>query len=75
MLAQRLVRHAPPTATLDQLWQYVVAPWTGVPQGYIQSLFDSMVRRVAVEKSTMAATLTTDFVIIYTLQEAVILIV
>lgn len=47
MLAQRLARDTPPAATPDQLWQYVEAAWTAVPQGYIQSLFDSMPRRVA----------------------------
>ncbi|PRD35296.1 UNVERIFIED_CONTAM: hypothetical protein NCL1_11945 [Trichonephila clavipes] len=47
MFAQRLLRNTPPAATPDQLWQYVEATWTAVPQGYIQSLFDSMPRRVA----------------------------
>ncbi|GFW20438.1 hypothetical protein TNCV_4547051 [Trichonephila clavipes] len=35
MLAQRLFWNKPPAATPDQLWQYVEAPWTAVPQGYI----------------------------------------
>ncbi|GFX86844.1 uncharacterized protein TNCV_3751171 [Trichonephila clavipes] len=47
MLAQRLARDTPSTATPDQLWQHVEAIWTAVPQGYIQSLFVSMPRRVA----------------------------
>ena len=47
MLAQRLAWDTPPAATPDQLWQYVEAAWTAIPQGYIQSLFDSMPRRVA----------------------------
>ncbi|GFU56520.1 hypothetical protein TNCV_2773011 [Trichonephila clavipes] len=34
-------------ATLDQLWQYLEAPLTAVPQGHIQSLFDSMSKRLA----------------------------
>ncbi|GFV59251.1 transposable element Tcb1 transposase [Trichonephila clavipes] len=46
MLAQRLARNTPLAATPDQLWQYVEASWTAVPQGYIQSLFDSMPRCV-----------------------------
>ncbi|GFV03996.1 uncharacterized protein TNCV_916211 [Trichonephila clavipes] len=37
----------PPTATQGELWQYVKAAWTDVPQGYIQSLFDSEPRHVA----------------------------
>ncbi|GFV39798.1 uncharacterized protein TNCV_1043811 [Trichonephila clavipes] len=37
----------PPAATPNQLWQYVEAAWATVPQGYIQSLFASMLRRVA----------------------------
>ncbi|GFS75780.1 hypothetical protein TNCV_3424931 [Trichonephila clavipes] len=45
MLAQRLARDTPPTATLDQLWQHVEDAWIAVLQGYIQSLFDSMPRR------------------------------
>ncbi|GFY36526.1 transposable element Tcb1 transposase [Trichonephila clavipes] len=32
MLAQRLARDTPPAATPDQLWQYVEAAWTAVPQ-------------------------------------------
>ncbi|GFX47753.1 transposable element Tcb1 transposase [Trichonephila clavipes] len=46
-LSQRLTRDTPPTGTPDLLWQYVEAAWTTVPQGYIQSLFDCMLRRVA----------------------------
>ncbi|GFW43112.1 hypothetical protein TNCV_1475071 [Trichonephila clavipes] len=49
MLAHRLTRDIPPAATPDQLWQNVEATWTAVPQGYIQNLFDSMQRRVAVD--------------------------
>ncbi|GFV72385.1 HTH_Tnp_Tc3_2 domain-containing protein [Trichonephila clavipes] len=45
MLAKR---HPPPTATLDQLWQYVETAWTSVPPGYTQRLFDSMQSIVAV---------------------------
>ncbi|GFV94318.1 uncharacterized protein TNCV_2267721 [Trichonephila clavipes] len=45
MLVKPLARDTPPTATPDQLWQYVEATWTDVPQGYIQSLFDSTPRR------------------------------
>ncbi|GFW56401.1 hypothetical protein TNCV_2089081 [Trichonephila clavipes] len=37
MLAQRVARGTLPTATPDQLWQYVEAAWTAVPQGYIQT--------------------------------------
>ncbi|GFW34433.1 transposable element Tcb1 transposase [Trichonephila clavipes] len=37
----------PPTATPDQLWQRVEAAWSAVPQEHIQSLFESMPRRVA----------------------------
>ncbi|GFU99919.1 transposable element Tcb1 transposase [Trichonephila clavipes] len=38
LLAQRLARDTPPTATPDQLRQYVEATWTVVPQEYIQGL-------------------------------------
>ncbi|GFU41961.1 transposable element Tcb1 transposase [Trichonephila clavipes] len=48
MLAQRLVRDTPTTATPDHLWQYVEVTWTAVPQGYIQNLFDSMLRHATV---------------------------
>ncbi|GFW69980.1 transposable element Tcb1 transposase [Trichonephila clavipes] len=34
-------------ATPDQLWQRVEAAWSAVPQEHIQSLFESMPRRVA----------------------------
>ncbi|GFW13549.1 hypothetical protein TNCV_1210151 [Trichonephila clavipes] len=47
MLAQRLTQGIPPVSTLDPLRQYVEAAWAAVPQGYIQSLFDSMPRRMS----------------------------
>ncbi|GFX41732.1 transposable element Tcb1 transposase [Trichonephila clavipes] len=37
----------PPAATQDQLWQRVEAAWSAVPQEHIQSLFESMPKRVA----------------------------
>ncbi|GFX84546.1 transposable element Tcb1 transposase [Trichonephila clavipes] len=37
----------PPAATPDQLWERVEAAWSAVPQEHIQSLFESMPRRVA----------------------------
>ncbi|GFW35707.1 transposable element Tcb1 transposase [Trichonephila clavipes] len=48
MVAQRLTQITPPAATPDQLWQCVEAAWPAVPQEHIQSLFESMPRRVAV---------------------------
>ncbi|GFW40633.1 transposable element Tcb1 transposase [Trichonephila clavipes] len=48
MVAQRLTQITSPAATLDQLWQCVKAAWSAVPQEHIQSLFESMPRRVAV---------------------------
>ncbi|GFY00874.1 transposable element Tcb1 transposase [Trichonephila clavipes] len=48
MVAQRLPQITPPAAPPDQLWQRVEASWSIVPQEHIQSLFDSMPRRVAV---------------------------
>ncbi|GFV67942.1 hypothetical protein TNCV_1872241 [Trichonephila clavipes] len=47
MVAQRLTLITPPASTPDQLWQRVVAAWSAVPQELIQSLFESMTRRVA----------------------------
>ncbi|GFW23871.1 transposable element Tcb1 transposase [Trichonephila clavipes] len=47
MVAQRLTQIIPPAATPDQLWQRVEAAWSAVPQEHIQSLFESMPRRVA----------------------------
>ncbi|GFT66428.1 transposable element Tcb1 transposase [Trichonephila clavipes] len=47
MVAQRLTQITPPAATPDQLWQRVEAAWSAVPQKHIQSLFESMSRRVA----------------------------
>ncbi|GFV96740.1 transposable element Tcb1 transposase [Trichonephila clavipes] len=47
MVAQRLTQITPPAATPDQLWQRVEASWSAVPQEPIQSLFESMPRRVA----------------------------
>ncbi|GFV30264.1 transposable element Tcb1 transposase [Trichonephila clavipes] len=36
-----------PAASSDQLWQHVETAWSAVPQEHIQSLFESMPRRVA----------------------------
>ncbi|GFW97483.1 transposable element Tcb1 transposase [Trichonephila clavipes] len=47
MVAQRLTQISPPAATPNQLWQRVEASWSAVPQEYIQSVFESMPRRVA----------------------------
>ncbi|GFW94288.1 transposable element Tcb1 transposase [Trichonephila clavipes] len=48
MVAQRLIQLTTPAAKPDQLWQRVEAAWSAVPQEHIQSLFESMPRRVAV---------------------------
>ncbi|GFU93389.1 transposable element Tcb1 transposase [Trichonephila clavipes] len=47
MFAQRLTQITPPSATPDQLCQCVKAAWSAGPQEHIQSLFESMPRRVA----------------------------
>ncbi|GFU88824.1 transposable element Tcb1 transposase [Trichonephila clavipes] len=47
MVVQQLTNITPPAATPDQLWQRVEAAWSAVPQEHIQSLFESMPRRVA----------------------------
>ncbi|GFX02491.1 transposable element Tcb1 transposase [Trichonephila clavipes] len=47
MVAQRLTQITPPAATPDQFWQRVEAAWSAVPQEHIQSLIESMQRRVA----------------------------
>ncbi|GFX03021.1 transposable element Tcb1 transposase [Trichonephila clavipes] len=48
MVAQRVTHITPLAATPDQLWQRVEAAWSAVLPGHIQSLFESMPRRVAV---------------------------
>ncbi|GFU46832.1 transposable element Tcb1 transposase [Trichonephila clavipes] len=45
-VAQRLTQNTPPAATTDQLWQRLKVAWSDVPQEYIQSLLESMPRRV-----------------------------
>ncbi|GFV39185.1 transposable element Tcb1 transposase [Trichonephila clavipes] len=47
MFAQRLTQIAPPAATPAQLWQCLKTAWSAVPQEHIQSLFQSIPRRVA----------------------------
>ncbi|GFU43263.1 transposable element Tcb1 transposase [Trichonephila clavipes] len=47
MVSQRLTQITLPAATPEQLWQRVEAAWSDVPQEHIQSLFESMPRRVA----------------------------
>ncbi|GFX21844.1 hypothetical protein TNCV_2311231 [Trichonephila clavipes] len=49
MVVQRLTQITPPAATPYQLWQRVEAACSAVPQEHIQSLFESMPRRVAEE--------------------------
>ncbi|GFW32361.1 transposable element Tcb1 transposase [Trichonephila clavipes] len=46
IITQRLTQVTPPAATPDQLWQSVEAAWSSVPQEHIQSLLESMPRRV-----------------------------
>ncbi|GFY26087.1 transposable element Tcb1 transposase [Trichonephila clavipes] len=50
IVAQRLTQITLPAAIPDQLWQRLEAAWSAVPQKHIQSLFESMPRRVAVHK-------------------------
>ncbi|GFT43858.1 transposable element Tcb1 transposase [Trichonephila clavipes] len=45
-VAQQLTQVTPPASTTDQLWQRVEAAWSDVPQEHMQSLFESMPRRV-----------------------------
>ncbi|GFW90144.1 uncharacterized protein TNCV_1789661 [Trichonephila clavipes] len=47
LAAQRLTQITPPAATPDELWQRVAAACSAVPKEHIQSLFESMPRRVA----------------------------
>ncbi|GFT67262.1 transposable element Tcb1 transposase [Trichonephila clavipes] len=47
MVAQRVTQITPPAATPYQLWQRMEAAWSAVRQEHIQSLFESMTRRVA----------------------------
>ncbi|GFV65495.1 transposable element Tcb1 transposase [Trichonephila clavipes] len=47
MVAQRMTLTTPPATTPDQLWERVEVAWSAVPQEHIQSLFESMPRRVA----------------------------
>ncbi|GFV47446.1 transposable element Tcb1 transposase [Trichonephila clavipes] len=46
MVAQRFTQITPPAATTDQLWQREEASWSAVPPKHIQSVFESMPRRV-----------------------------
>ncbi|GFV37468.1 uncharacterized protein TNCV_1157311 [Trichonephila clavipes] len=46
MVAQRLTQIKSSATTQDQLWQRVEAAWSALPQKHIQSLFESMPRRV-----------------------------
>ncbi|GFW34498.1 transposable element Tcb1 transposase [Trichonephila clavipes] len=52
MVAQRLTQITLLAAIPDLLWQRVEAAWSAVPQEHIQSLFESMPRRVATEISS-----------------------
>ncbi|GFU41589.1 transposable element Tcb1 transposase [Trichonephila clavipes] len=48
MVAQRLTQITPPAVTPDQLWQCVESSsWSAVPQEHIQSLVESIPRRLA----------------------------
>ncbi|GFV52059.1 transposable element Tcb1 transposase [Trichonephila clavipes] len=48
MVAKQLTLITPPAAIPDQLWQRGEATWSAVLQEHIQSLFESMPRRVVV---------------------------
>ncbi|GFX86008.1 transposable element Tcb1 transposase [Trichonephila clavipes] len=48
MVSQLLTQITSLAATPDRLWQRVEAAWSAVPQERIESLFESMLRRVAV---------------------------
>ncbi|GFT13655.1 transposable element Tcb1 transposase [Trichonephila clavipes] len=47
MVAMRLDRHHTPVATVDELWYLVEAARSSVPVHAVQSLFDSMPRRIS----------------------------
>ncbi|GFW31546.1 transposable element Tcb1 transposase [Trichonephila clavipes] len=51
MVAQRLIQITSPAATPDQIWQRVDTAWCAVPQEDIQSLFESIPRRMAAVSS------------------------
>ncbi|GFX62573.1 hypothetical protein TNCV_4867361 [Trichonephila clavipes] len=46
MVTERLARQHTPVTTVDELWHRVEAAWTSVSVHVIQSLFDSMPRRI-----------------------------
>ncbi|GFX89291.1 hypothetical protein TNCV_1339901 [Trichonephila clavipes] len=46
MIPQRLARHHIPVITVNELWYRVEAAWSSAPVHAIQSLFDSMLRRI-----------------------------
>ncbi|GFV55323.1 transposable element Tcb1 transposase [Trichonephila clavipes] len=46
MVARRLIQITPLAATPDQPWEHVEVAWSAVPQEHMQSLFESMPRRV-----------------------------
>ncbi|GFV34841.1 transposable element Tc1 transposase [Trichonephila clavipes] len=47
MVAERLARHHTPVTTVDELWNRAETAWASVPVHTIQSLFDSMRRRIS----------------------------
>ncbi|GFW10364.1 transposable element Tcb1 transposase [Trichonephila clavipes] len=51
MVAQRLTQITTSAATPDQLLQHVETTWSAVPQEHIQSLFESILRRVTAMNS------------------------
>ncbi|GFX07591.1 transposable element Tc1 transposase [Trichonephila clavipes] len=65
MVAQRFTQITPPAATPDQLWQRVEAAWSAVPQEHIQSLLESMPRRVAAVISNNGGYSTPHFTEVY----------
>ncbi|GFU73112.1 DUF4817 domain-containing protein [Trichonephila clavipes] len=46
-VAERLVRHQTPVIMVDELWHRVETVWASVPVHAIQSLFDSMSKRIS----------------------------
>ncbi|GFY05978.1 transposable element Tcb2 transposase [Trichonephila clavipes] len=61
MIDERLARHRTPVTTFEELWLHVEAAWASVPVHAIQSLFDSMPRRICAVSTARGVVPGSDF--------------
>ena len=47
LIDQRIRQRPHAARSLDELWEWIQQEWYSIPESYIRSLYDSMIKRVA----------------------------